>query len=295
MLSVLIATYNMQRELPRTLLSALPALQRQVSGLEYEIIVIDNGSPVPLELNGFAEQLARTQVRLIRIDPAVARPSPVFCINEAALRHARGDKLLICIDGARIFSSHVVRRTIDLLDRYENAVTFVGSRHLGPKVQMLSVHEGYCQEAEDVLLSGIDWKRDVDLLYGSSVWAGAHVLSCAFVQNESNAIGIARANWIRLGGYNEGFTRPGGGLCNLELFNRLRADQSLICVSLLGEATFHQVHGGAATSNFGYARESLGEHRVATFRDYAFESGRVLFDIGQDIGRADFAKRVCFA
>jgi hypothetical protein len=295
MLSVLIATYNMQRELPRTLLSALPSLQRQVSGFEYEIIVVDNGSPVPLELGGFAERLARAQVRLIRIDPAVARPSPVFCINEAALRHARGDKLLICIDGARMFSSHLVRRTIDLLNRYDNAVTFVGSRHLGPKVQSLSVQEGYCQAQEDILLDSVDWNHDVDLLFDYSVWAGAHGKHGAFLQNESNAIGISKKNWIRFGGYNEGFTRPGGGLCNLELFNRLRADPALMCVSLLGEATFHQVHGGAATSNIGYFSESLDEHRVAASRDYEFEPGRVLFDIGQDIGRADFAKRICLA
>ena len=39
------------------------------------------------------------------------------------------------------------------------------------------------------------------------------------LQNESNAFAMNRATWEWTGGYNEGFSRPGGGLCNLEIFS----------------------------------------------------------------------------
>ena len=44
-LSIIVATYRMQREAPRTIRSLLPPLQRCVDDLDYEIIVVDNGSP----------------------------------------------------------------------------------------------------------------------------------------------------------------------------------------------------------------------------------------------------------
>ena len=47
-LSIVVATYRMQREAPRTTASLLPPLQRGVNDLDYEIIVVDNGSPEPL-------------------------------------------------------------------------------------------------------------------------------------------------------------------------------------------------------------------------------------------------------
>ena len=50
-LSIVVITYKMQREAPRTVLSLLPPLQRYVDGLDYEIIVVDNGSPEPLDLD----------------------------------------------------------------------------------------------------------------------------------------------------------------------------------------------------------------------------------------------------
>jgi hypothetical protein len=50
-----------------------------------------------------------------------------------------------------------------------------------------------------------------------------------------------------LGGLDERFRSPGGGLVNLDFYRRAcnRASELLI---LLGEGTFHQVHGGVATN-----------------------------------------------
>ena len=46
----------------------------------------------------------------------------------------------------------------------------------------------------------------------------------------------------------ERFALPGGGLANHDLYRRACALDGVELVVLLGEATFHQYHGGAATS-----------------------------------------------
>lgn len=288
-LSVIIVSYRMQRELPRTLLSSLPPCQLDVEDVDYEVIVIDNGSPEPLELPG--TYLLHTNVKLIRIPTEVAEPSPVKCINKAVGDHASGEYLLICIDGARIFSPYLIRRTVDVLDQYPTAFTFVASRHLGSEVQMAAATKGYDQTVEDRLLSSVDWETDLDTLWGISVWAGAHNRSNFLDQNESNAIGFHRLLWDSLGGYNEGFKRPGGGLCNLELFSRATNRPNALSILLLGEATFHQFHGGAATSSAGYFVESLEEHIQATGQPYMRPRREFLTDIGANYGRFKKIKR----
>lgn len=62
---------------------------------------------------------------------------------------------------------------------------------------------------------------------------------------ESNAFLMLRDAFLALGGYDERFTSPGGGLCNLDFFKRAQAHPP---VALLGEATFHQFHGGVASN-----------------------------------------------
>ena len=283
-LSIVVATYRMQREAPRTIASLLPPLQRWVDDFDYEIVVIDNGSPEPLDLGDTATAAARP-VRLVRVAPEDASASPASCINRAVREHATGDWLMVCIDGARLASSHLVRRTADTLTRHPDAFTFVGSRHLGPKRQMQSVKEGYDQAAEDRLLDTVRWTADLDHLYSISVWAGAHDPKNPLLQNESNAFAMARATWDALGGYDEGFSRPGGGLCNLELFSRSVNRGRGLNVLLHGESTFHQVHGGAATSHDGYFGASLLEFTEVTGEEYHRPSFPFITDLGERYGR----------
>ena len=283
-LSIVVATYRMQREAPRTVASLLPPLQRGVDDLDYEIIVVDNGSPEPLDIGNTATAAARP-VHLVRVAPEDASASPASCINRAVREHATGDWLMVCIDGARVASSHLVRRTVDVLTRHPDAFTFVGSRHLGPKRQMQSVKEGYDQAAEDRLLDTVPWTADLDHLYSISVWAGAHDRKNPLLQNESNAFAMARATWDALGGYDEGFSRPGGGLCNLELFSRCVNRGRGLNVLLYGESTFHQVHGGAATSHDRYFGASLSEFTEVTGEEYERPSFPFLADLGERYGR----------
>ncbi|MDB2408026.1 hypothetical protein N9W17_05880 [Jannaschia sp.] len=266
-LTIILNTYAMQREAPRTLRTMLPSMQKAVSPQEYEILVIDNGSPDPLDLSSVDS--GGVDIRPLRVSPDVSHASPVFAMNEAAAQEARGAALLICIDGARMFSPYLIRRTLDALERAPDAVTYVGSRHLGREPQMKAVQNGYDQAAEDALLDSVDWAGDLDRLNEISVWAGAHGRRNAFTQNESNAIGLSKSLWQRIGGYDEGFARSGGGLCNLEMFNRLVERPDARNILLLGESTFHQVHGGAATSHAGYFADSLQEYADAVGAKYA--------------------------
>ena len=293
-LSLVVVAYGMQREAPRTILSLLPPLQRHVDGVDYEVVVVDNGSPEPLDL-GDMPATAPRPVRLVRVAPDRASVSPARCINTAVREHATGEAVMVCIDGARLASSHLVRRTADVLARHADAFTFVASRHLGPKPQMQSVREGYDQAAEDRLLDAAAWTTDLDRLYPISVWAGAHDADDPLLQNESNAFALSRAAWDSVGGYDEGFSRPGGGLCNLELFERIVARSRGLNVLLYGESTFHQVHGGAATSHDGYFGESLAEYARVTGRAYRRPSFPFLADLGERYRRMQSVGRFLIA
>src|SRR5262249_61582669 len=52
-LSVVVVGYRMERELPRTLRSLSPSMQRGIKPDQYEIILIDNGSPGAMPLASF--------------------------------------------------------------------------------------------------------------------------------------------------------------------------------------------------------------------------------------------------
>ena len=49
-LSVVVVAYDMARELPRTLTSLSPQYQQLIAADEYEVIVVDNGSPEAVDL-----------------------------------------------------------------------------------------------------------------------------------------------------------------------------------------------------------------------------------------------------
>ena len=119
----------------------------------------------------------------------------------------------------------------------------------------------------------------------SASGAGAHDKKNLLLQNESNAFAMTRTTWEQFGGYNEAFTRPGGGLCNLELFDRYVNRGKGLNVLLYGETTFHQVHNGAATSHDGYFSASLAEYYEVIGRPYCRPSFPFLAALGERCNR----------
>jgi hypothetical protein len=81
-----------------------------------------------------------------------------------------------------------------------------------------------------------------------SVLAGSSRFGFFRAPAESNGFAVTRERFDALGGFDERFTSAGGGLCNLEMFTRHATASGTQAVCLLSEGTFHQVHGGIATS-----------------------------------------------
>jgi hypothetical protein len=97
-------------------------------------------------------------------------------------------------------------------------------------------------------LKAINWREEPKLLFEHSVYAGSSRNGYFSPLAESNAFTIRREDLLRVGIFNPEFTSPGGGYCNLEIFSRYTADPETLNVCLLNEGTFHQFHGGVATS-----------------------------------------------
>ncbi|MFA5940168.1 MAG: glycosyltransferase family 2 protein [Sinimarinibacterium sp.] len=242
-LSIVAIFYNMQREAPRTLYTLSAQYQRDVAEDDYEVIVIDNGSREPLDPERTRSYGAN--FRHLRIDKAA--PSPAPAINRGvALSRAPG--VGIMIDGARMASPGVVKLALDCLQRYERPLIGTVGFHLGPDLQSRSVLSGYNQAVEDKLLDGIDWRADGYQLFSISALGGSYRGAWFSPVAESNLTFLPRSLYDEMGGYDERFDLPGGGFVNLDFWRRgcERADTELMM--LLGEATFHQIHGGTMTN-----------------------------------------------
>jgi hypothetical protein len=174
--------------------------------------------------------------------------SPVPAIN-FGLAVARGELVGVCIDGARMASPGLLSKALAASRLHDRPVIGTIAFHLGPEVQMESVKHGYNQAIEDELLAGSGWEADGYRLFTISVFAGSSDGGWFELPAESNAFFLRAEHWRALGGWDEGFVTPGGGLVNLDTWARACADPTGEPIMLLGEATFHQVHGGAATNN----------------------------------------------
>lgn len=233
----------MAREAPRTLFSLSTAHQRDVDAEAYEVIVVDNGSPErpgsgPIEgLSGNFRYLEH---------PA-GDPSPVAAINAAAAK-ARGEMLGIIIDGARICTPGLIAWALRTRKSFDNPVVATLNWHLGPKIQNQSMAEGYDQGVEDDLLEQIRWPEDGYKVHGISALGGSSLGGYFLPVAESNAVFVTRSLFERLGGYDPRFVSAGGGLVNLDFYKRAAESPGTDLVMLLGEGTFHQVHGGIMTN-----------------------------------------------
>jgi glycosyltransferase involved in cell wall biosynthesis len=243
LLSIVVICHNMAREAPRTLYSLSRRYQRGIEDLEYEVIVVDNGSSQPL-----------TEARVVEFGPEfrhvffpTTSPSPVAAIN-AAVEASAGRYVVICIDGARIVSPGMLR-FIALATRLSPRPV-IGSLawHLGSRVQKLAMLEGYDQDVEDRLLAQSGWEDDGYRLFSVACLANSSGKGWFRSISECNCICVSRSMYRELGGFDERFVLAGGGYANLDFYKRACEFPGAQLITLLGEGTFHQFHGGAATN-----------------------------------------------
>jgi hypothetical protein len=245
----------MAREAPRTLYSLSAAYQRNIAAKDYEIIVVDNGSTPPLDakvIDGLTGNF-----RLLRLDPAP--PSPARAIN-LGLAEARGKIIGVMIDGARIATPGILHFGRHGVELYPRAVVVTLGWYLGRDLQRWSMEAGYDQKREDEMLASIGWPQDGYRLFEIGAFDEGSVDGWFSQIEESNALFMSRDMWNRLGGFDERFDLPGGGYVNLDTLARAIELPDSELVIQLGEATFHQIHGGIATNhNFRSLRQSLAE------------------------------------
>ena len=241
--SVIVVAYDMARELPCTVLSLCAPYQRGLANEDIELIVVDNGSPVPVD--AAALRALHPQLQVLRVDDGGV--SPCRGINRA-LALSRAALVGVCIDGARLASPGLLSAALHAAARHPRPAIGCLSRHLGPDLQSKSMLAGYDQATEDRLLDGIGWPADGYRLFEISVLAGSSRVGEDMLPAETNALFLTRADWAALGGYDERFVTPGGGLANLDTWLRAVADPQRAPILLEGEATFHQIHGGVATN-----------------------------------------------
>lgn len=275
--SVVVVVYNMAREAARTLYSLSAAYQKNIDPRDYEVIVVDNGSSPPLDPS-LVDSLSGN-FRLIRIDPAP--PSPAHAINRG-LAAARGEIIGVMIDGARIVTPGVVHFAAHGARLYRRAIVTALGWYLGYDYQPWSILAGYDQVQEDALLESIDWRQDGYRLFEIATMDGPSEDGWLAPLNESGALFLSRETWDLLGGTDERFDLPAGGLVNIDTFCRALELPDAQLVILLGEGSFHQVHGGAASGT-----PAAQFHQVAEgwFRQYETLRGHPLASPRWDLPR----------
>jgi len=244
-LSVILIAYDMAREIPRTLQGLSRTYQHGARDLEYEVLLVDNGSPVPLDPASWAH--VDTPVRLIRMRDI--SHSPARAIN-VALGEASGEIVSLMIDGAHLLTPGVFRMALASYAAFENAVVATRYFWLGPDAQNDSITCGYSKEVEDRLLQSINWPEDGYRLYeiGTPLRAGAENINWLNRMFESNCLFMLRSVFERIGGADERFNSVGGGLINSDIFKRAADTPGVTPVQLIGEGSFHQLHGGTTTN-----------------------------------------------
>lgn len=241
-ISVVVLCYRMRREVPRTITSLSPDYQRIGAHL-YDIELAEMPSDDMLtdaDKAGFPANLRHTvETRNYPLSQAVNR----------AVRRTRGEHVLICVDGARILTPGILHRCRQLIKINPRGVVAVHGMHLGRRPQQVAVPDGtHDRQIEDRLLESVDFPKRPYQLFSIASWAGSSRHGWFGPMAESCAILVAREHFEELGGYDEKVTTPGGGLANSDFYTRALADRRRPLFVPLGEATFHQYHGGSTTS-----------------------------------------------
>lgn len=257
-LSVVVVTYDMQREAARTLHSLSRAYQRDVDDVSFEVIVLDNGSPDGRGLLAADVEAHGPEFRLVDL-AGEATPSPTTALNRG-IEEARGDVVALMIDGAHVITPGVYRHALDAIEMYAPAVVATQQWYVGPGQQGDAQQKGYDQKAEDRLFDRIQWPVDGYRLFEIGHFIGDRDWFDGIV--ESNCLFVPRALLEQVGGFDDSFDTPGGGYANLELFERLHNHPGVTPASMLGEGSFHQFHGGTTTN---VADEAVRRERIASY------------------------------
>ncbi len=139
----------------------------------------------------------------------------------------------------------------------------------GPGQQPIAVDKGYDQVREDELFDAIGWPADGYRLFEISHFIGERDWFDGVL--ESNCLFVPRSLLEQVGAFDDSFSMPGGGYANLDLWERLGSAPDVTTVTILGEGSFHQVHGGTTTNDAAHDDRRTQDLRVRprTTRSFA--------------------------
>jgi hypothetical protein len=259
----------MQRELPRTVQSMTSEYQG-VSSDDFEIILYENPSKSVLSEECIS-QFPRN-LKYVLSDQNL----PLTKAMNRAENLASGSHLLLCVDGARILSSGVLRYCMMALKIDLRAVVAFHGLHMGLRPQQQALEEGsHSKKIEDDFLAEINFPKHPQFLLNLASWEGSSNRGWFFHMAESNCLMMERNHFHRIGGFDERLKLPGGGIANLDLYSRAVEDQSRKLFFVLGEGTFHQHHDGdtASNSNNKY-NQYLKDYETSIGKAYRFPKRR---------------------
>lgn len=241
-LSVVVVVHDMPYAARRTLRALAADYQRDLASADYEVILVDNGSTPPFD-DQYLDELAGN-FRCLRVPTPSRSPGPAVNCGVAA---AQGDVIGVIPDGARIATPRLLSMALRAVTSHPRAAVTTVGWLLGRAAheRAIASDDAANAAATDALLAAINWPADPYRLFeasrldGSTHWFGPGT--------ESTATFLPRSVWDELGGMDERFTEPGGGFVCLDLYARLLALPDIEMMTLLGEGTFHQPHGGVST------------------------------------------------
>ncbi len=245
-LTVIAVFFEMRREAARTLYTLSPEYQRGVGAGRLR------GGRDRQRLLRSALGVGGDAVRpQLQAGPRAAGgdPSPAAAINRVAAEVST-PWVMCLIDGARMLTPGILAGALTASAGAPRAVRLHDRHAPGAGLaERAGRAADTAQREEDRLLDSVDWRRNGYALFTISTPA-ASVGERGFFSavRESNCFALRRETFLDAGGFDERFRSPGGGLVNLDLFKRLVEDPRMTPICLLGEATFHQFHGGVATN-----------------------------------------------
>lgn len=262
-LSVILVCYDMARELPRTLHTLSRSYQEGAAELDYEVLLVDNGSPVPPDPATWVE--SDVPVRVIRMENATSSPTPA--INRG-LAEARGEIICYMCDAAHMLSPGVFSSALAGYRAFQNPIVAIRYFYLGHDEQTTSVLQGYDKQMEDALLEQINWPADGYGLFEIStpLRQGATLVNWLNRIGETNCLFLRRSVFEQIGGADERFDLPGGGYVNMDIFKLASEAPGTTLLQIIGEGSFHQLHGGITTNSQGDERKQTLERYRENYR-----------------------------
>jgi GT2 family glycosyltransferase len=240
---MVVVLYNMRREAVRTLYSLSAAYQQDFPQEEYDVHVVENGSSEPVDVDfvrGFGSNFHYYRLE----NPP---PSPANALNYGIAR-SKGRFVGLMIDGAHILTPRVLSYSGKLATAVSCPIVTVRRFFLGPGQQPETTQRGYTREVEDRLLGSIAWPTEPYRLFEIAAFMGKKNPGWFGRFFETNCLIVPRHVLDAIGGCDERFTLPGGGFLNLDLFSRCTEHPGAQVYVLLGEGSFHQMHGGTTTN-----------------------------------------------